>query len=54
MTRVTVERPNGEKWPTAPLRFYAIEYKRDFEFVRKMDGLFEPRSGPQLVARLSR
>jgi phosphonate transport system substrate-binding protein len=26
-----------------PMRFYPIEYKRDFEFVRRMDDSFDPR-----------
>jgi phosphonate transport system substrate-binding protein len=28
-----------------PLRFFPIEYKKDFEFVRKIDESFEPRFG---------
>jgi hypothetical protein len=26
-----------------PMRFFAIDYKKDFEFVRKIDDSFDPR-----------
>ena len=28
-----------------PLRFFPIDYKRDFDFVRKIDDSFDPRLG---------
>ena len=30
-----------------PMHFVPVDYKRDFEFVRKMDESFEPRLGPK-------
>jgi hypothetical protein len=26
-----------------PMRFFAVDYKNDFEFVRKIDEYFDPR-----------
>jgi phosphonate transport system substrate-binding protein len=42
----------NEKGPVAensekPMRFVAVDYKRDFEFVRKIDESFDPRLGPK-------
>ena len=28
-----------------PMRFYAVDYQKDFEFVRKIDDSFDPRFG---------
>jgi len=32
-----------------PMRFFAVDYKRDFEFVRKIDEYFDPRLGSKKV-----
>lgn len=42
----------NEKGPVAegcekPMRFVAVDYKKDFEFVRKIDESFDPRLGPK-------
>ncbi len=39
------QRTNGEEWTTLPMRFHAVDYQRDFQFVRKMDNSFDPRCG---------
>jgi phosphonate transport system substrate-binding protein len=45
------ERISDEQWETLPMRFYAINYQQDFQFVRRMDNSFDPRCGKLLAAR---
>ncbi len=46
------ERVTGEEWSARPMRFYPVDYRRDFRFVRKMDDSFVPRCGKLVAAKL--
>jgi phosphonate transport system substrate-binding protein len=56
MTKAALEFDNAnaaaDEATSEPMRFLAVDYRRDFEFVRRIDDSFDPRFGKKLRADL--